>query len=359
MTVIAAFKDCLKISQTRTGLIFAFGLPLLFCLVWLTGYHGATDRLDQLRIGIVNEDGAAGQTIEQALSKNVPYQIETYTSLSEGQQQMNEGAVGMIISIPENFTADVDKGQGTLNYYISQANADIAVSILEGSAEEISSSIGIELFNDTRQELVKTDVSITNSISNFAVSMLPMILGFVTYIAVMTMNIQLNLSSMMLKRNYGKWQIFWARQLLLLAVSVLAPLLITGTAMLFVDPAASFGKMWGFHTLVYIACICLTQMSFALFGARGALINTALVPFQLMTAGSIIPAAMLTPLYRHIGEFLPASNAIQGYLRLIYSGASIGSAALHLLIIAIVAWGVTVVRTAMGRPQPQPFARPA
>ncbi|MDQ0720199.1 hypothetical protein QF049_001460 [Paenibacillus sp. W4I10] len=44
----------------------------------------------------------------------------------------------------------------------------------------------------------------TNNITNFTLSMLPMILGFITYIAVMTMNIQLNLSSMMLSRKYDR-----------------------------------------------------------------------------------------------------------------------------------------------------------
>jgi len=153
----------------------------------------------------------------------------------------------------------------------------------------------------------------------------------------------------MLGRKYDRWKIFWARQLLLLIVCIVAPLIITSVAMLFVTPVASFWEMWGFHILVYIACVCLTQMSFVLFGGLGALFNVAMIPFQLMTAGNIIATEMLTPFYRHIGDFLPASNAVRGYVRLIYSGASVTSVVINLILIALVTWGITCARMALHR----------
>ncbi|WP_138494647.1 YhgE/Pip domain-containing protein [Paenibacillus pinistramenti] len=356
MNVFTVVKDFFKIMQTKIGLVFAFIVPLLFTIIWMTGYDGATGRLDQLRIGIVNADGSQGQAIAEGIGQSVPYKSVNYASLEEARQEMNDGQVSMVISIPENFTADAKSGEGKLTYYINQAASEIATSIMEKSAEQISASVGTNVFKDVHQDAVTADVVKTNGISNFAVSMLPMILGFITYIGVMTMNIQLNLVSMMLKRKYGKWQIFWARQVILLGVALAAPLVVTGVAMLFADPASSFWAMWGYHILVYLACICLTQMTFALFGGLGALVNVALIPFQLMTAGNILPAAMLTPFYRHIGDFLPASNGVRGYLRLIYSGADVSVYVLHLLLIAVVTWGITFLRTALDKQQAQPVA---
>ncbi|MGF9696142.1 YhgE/Pip domain-containing protein [Paenibacillus sp. MABNR03] len=347
MTVFSVLKDFFKILQTKIGLVFAFVVPLLFTIVWLTGYNGATERVDQLSIGIVNSDGAKGQSIEKMIKESVPYKTENYSTLEKAQQVMNDGDIGMIVSIPAQFAANMNKGEGELTYYVNQAASDVSRSILEGSAEGISTSVGAQLSGIVQKEVVTTNVVKTNNITNFALSMLPMILGFITYIAVMTMNIQLNLSTMMLSRKYDRWNIFWARQLLLLIVCIVAPLIITSVAMLFVTPVASFWEMWGFHILVYIACVCLTQMSFVLFGGLGALFNVAMIPFQLMTAGNIIATEMLTPFYRHIGDFLPASNAVRGYVRLIYSGTSVSSIVINLILIAAVTWGITLARVAL------------
>ncbi|SFB51563.1 ABC-2 family transporter protein [Cohnella sp. OV330] len=357
--VIAAFRGFFKLLPTKVGLTFAFVLPLLFSVVWMTGYNGATERLGQLKVGIVNEEGEAGAAIEQAVRNAMPFEIASYGSLQEAQRQLNDGDADMIVSIPATFSADAQSGQGELTFYLNKTSAETANAILSASAERISSSLGQSQYGDSPRERIAANVVTLNDKSNFATSMLPMILGFITYVAVMTMNIQFNIASMMLGRCHGKWQIFWARQLIYVLVAALASLLTSGVAMLFVDPVASFGQMWGFHALVYAAAICLTQMTFALFGGLAALVNTGLIPFQLMTAGNIVPAAMLAPAYRHLGGFLPASNGVQGFFRLIYSGASVGPMAIHLMLIAVVAWGITVSRLALTKPKPQPVAQPA
>ncbi|WP_112180495.1 YhgE/Pip domain-containing protein [Paraliobacillus zengyii] len=344
MDIYSTFKDFFKIFQTKLGLVFAIGLPLFFTVIWMTGYDGATERIDQLTVGIVNQEGADSETIAESIETYVPFQTEQYADLTKAQEEMDDGELVMIVSIPENFINDANDGNSELTYYINQANSEIALAIAESSVAQITSSINEGVFTDTDDAIVSTNIVKTNSINNFAVTMLPMILGFVTYIGVMTMNIQFNLSSMFIQKNHTKYQIFWGRQLLLLLVSIFGSLIVTSVAMLFADTVASFWQMWGFHILVYMASISVTQMSFALFGGLGALFNTALVPLQLMTAGNIIPADMLTGFYRHLGNFLPASNAIQGYMRLIYSGASISPFIMNLLLITVVTFGISLLR---------------
>lgn len=360
MQAVHTCKAFLSIVQTKIGLVFAVFVPLLFTIVWMTGYNGATERLDQLKVGIVNEDGRSGAVIIERMIQQMPYQSVMYSSLQQAQQQMDQGEVMMVIAIPAEFTEQGSSKQSAqLSYYVNEANSDIAKSMMEASAPAISAAVGKQAFGDVQEQIVSTNIIKTHSIRNFAISMLPMILGFVTYIGVMTMNIQLNLASMMLKRSHRKWDIFWGRQLLLVGVSLFGSLIVTSVAMLFADTAASFWQMWGFHMLVYAASIGVTQMAFALFGNAAPLFNVALIPLQLMTAGNIIPAAMLTPFYRHIGSFLPAPNAIQGYLRLIYNDAPVGSFVLNLLLITLITWGVTWLRTALIRPATAPLTQPA
>lgn len=347
LNILQSFKNLMKITQTKIGLVFAIFVPIFFVLVWMTGYHQATERMDQLNVAIVNEDGEQGRVIQEKIQNGAPFHTNIVTSSHEAQTQMDAGDYAMVIVIPNDFTQKISTNtSAALTFYVNQGNSQIAISMVESLTAELTSNMG-------QPSTVQADIIKTHNISNFATSMLPMILGFITYIAMMTMNIQFNIVSQIMKRTNTKWQIFWSRQILLLAVAVLMPLLVNGVAFLFTDVASSFWQMWFFHVLVSLACICLTQMSFALFGIAAPLFNVAMVPLQLMTAGNIIPAAMLAPFYRHFGNFLPASNGVQGFTRLIYGGGSVSSFMINLLLISIVTWGITFARVGLQKEAPQ------
>ncbi|WP_138750851.1 YhgE/Pip domain-containing protein [Paenibacillus sinopodophylli] len=338
------FKSFMKAPTTVIGMVFGLIVPLLFVMIWMTGYDGASERLDKLDVAIVATEGTQGAGIADQIENEAPFHAERMANLEDAQARMNEGEIHMIIVIADQLADDVqNKGNGAITYYVNEANSELAKGMMQSVAAQITSNVSGSLagMNElpVHQELVKT-----NSVSNFSTTMLPMILGFISYIAVMTMNIQLNLSSLKLQSAFSKWEIFFARQKLLLLLTIVFPFIITAAAMLFVDVSSSFITMWTFHMVVYLACICVTQMAFALFGQAGPLFNVGLVPLQLLTAGNIIPAVMLTAPYRNIGQFLPAPNAIQGYMKLIYgSGGSISSYIINLLLISCISWGVTVV----------------
>lgn len=340
---VKVFKSFMKAPTTAVGMVFGLIVPLLFIVIWMTGYDGATERLDKLHVAIVTSEGSQGAGIADHIASEAPFYTERMTNMDDAQAKMNDGELHMIISISDSLVSQATEGgNGVITYYVNEANSELAKAIMQSVATQITQEVSGSLSGVTElpvhQELVKT-----NSVSNFSTSMLPMILGFISYIAVMTMNIQMNLSSMKLQREFSKWEIFFARQKLYVLMIILFPLLITGVSMLFVEVHSSFLTMWAFHMLVYTACICVTQMGFALFGQAGPLFNVALVPLQLLTAGNIIPAAMLTGFYRHLGSFLPAPNGIQGYMKLIYgSGGSISANVINLILISAVCWGVTV-----------------
>ncbi|MFX3632286.1 MAG: YhgE/Pip domain-containing protein [Candidatus Pristimantibacillus sp.] len=356
MNLLQTLKDLMKLTQTKIGLVFAIFVPLLFIIVWMTGYQGATDRIDQLNVVIVNEDGSQGEQVQQQLINNVPFHSEVSADVEEAQSQMDKGDYSMVIVIPPHFTEEMNNGQSELVFYINQAASDVAKSMLEQSALQISAEIG----QHVQSNAVQANIIKSHNVGDFSTSMLPMILGFVTYIAMMTMNIQFNITSQILKRNHSKWSIFWSRQILLLCIAIIVPLIITGVAMIFSgEIASSFVAMWGFQVLVFLSCICLTQMSFTLFGNAGPLFNVALVPIQLMTAGSIIPAMMLTPFYRHLDNFFPVPNAIHGYLKLIYNGEPVTQYVIHLLLISIVTWGITILRLSFVKQQNPLLQQPA
>ncbi|MDO3408217.1 ABC transporter permease [Saccharibacillus sp. CPCC 101409] len=353
-----AFKSLMGITQTRIGIVFALFVPLLFVLVWMTGYHDATQRIDQLRVAVVNLDGEAGRPAAERIAASAPFQTETVESEALAHARMDAGRYAMVAVIPPGFEEDVRTGRGKLVYTINQGTSEVAAAMMEGAAERLSEGLSqaVSGAETAGTSAVGAEIVKTHEQSNFAVTMLPMILGFIPYIAMMTMNIQFNISSQILKRGHGKWNIFWSRQILLALVALGAPLPVIGLARLFAEPAASFGSMWLLLVCVFLASICVTQMSFALLGSAAPLFNVALVPLQLMTAGNIVPSSMLAPFYRHFGSFLPAPNGIQGFMRLIYNGEGAGTFMLHLLLIAAVTWGITLLRTGLQKPAVSPAA---
>ncbi|WP_214801260.1 ABC transporter permease [Exiguobacterium sp. ERU656] len=328
-------KDVFAITQTKVGLMFALVVPVLFLVIWMTGYQGATERLDQLRVAVVADQGSAN--FYQQFKAESPFTVLQVNSTEAGLKQLDQGDVEMVL------VADLTNEQ-RLTFHVNQANAEFANGILKQGAGQIVNQLNGDV-------PFTSDIIIEHHVSEFSTSMLPIILGFVIYIAVMTMGIQFNLVTQTLQKQHQKWSLFWSKQLLHGIVLVVVPLVMVTIAFLFSDSAASFLKVWGFQVLLTAACISVTQMNFAIFGPIAPLVNVALIPFQLMTAGNIVPPSMLAPFYQSLGQFLPVPNAVAGLTRLIYFDGDISKYAFNLVMILIVTLGVTLIVTAIRREQ--------
>lgn len=335
-------KYFMSLTTTRLGIAFALFIPLIFSVVWMTGYHNATQRIDQLQIAIVNQGGTVGEEIQRKIIRSASLHSETLGSVEEANKRMEQGHYSMVVVIPQNFAGDLQSGQAKLIYYINKGTSEVASGVVEKAAGIITERISKSTDGNLNSTPVHAKIIKTHQENNFAITMVPLLLGFTPYIAMMTMNIHLRISSQMMKRIYGKWEIFWSRQLLLLLISILAPLFICAVIRLFVEPAASFWKMWLFECCVFLSGTCVTQMGLALFGHFAPFFNLLPIPLMIMTGGTIIPSSMLAPFYRYIGNFLP--SGIPGFMQLIYIGQGIWIFILNLLLISIVTWGITVLK---------------
>jgi hypothetical protein len=339
--MIQVIKHFMSFSETRIGIALAFFVPLVFILVWMTGYHNAIQRIGQLHIAIVNQGGAVGEAIQKKMISSIPFHSETLVSVEEANKRMDQGDYSMVMVIPPNFSDDLQSGQAKLIYYINEGTSEVASIAVERAAGIITEGISKASDGNSDRAPVHAEIIKTHKQGNFAVTMVPILLGFTPYIAMMAMNIHLRVSTLMLKSTYRKWGIFWSRQLLLLLISILAPLVIIAVIDFFVEPAAPFWKMWLFECCVFLSGTCVTQMGLSLFGHSAPFFNLLPIPLMIMTGGTIIPSSMLAPFYRHIGNFLP--SGIPGFTKLIYIGYGISNFVLYLLLISIVTWGITVL----------------
>ncbi|MFP7492223.1 ABC transporter permease [Terribacillus saccharophilus] len=342
-------REMFKIPNTKVGIAFAIIVPLLFSIIWLTGYHDATTHLDRLQVAVVNEDGEQATGLAEQMMNNMPFDAEL-ASYDEAQEQLDNNDITMLVVIPKAFTENLAKQNDTsLQFHMNSSNSQVAISAAESIARQMTAGIA--------GSHVQADIIKENQIGNFATSMVPMIMGFIVFIAVMTMNIQMNIVTQIVNRKFGKWQVFWNKQLLLLIIGVVTSTIIVTIHYFANDTAASYMQLWSYELLVVFACICFTQMSFTIFGNAGALVNVAMIPFQLMAAGNIIPTDLLSPVFRVIGAVLPASNGVQGFSQLIYSGHSVPSAVLHLSLILVITFLLTCLALALKKQQPIQYVK--
>ena len=124
-------KNFFKHRETFIGIATAFAFLLIFFCVWMTAYDGVTDRVDQLKVGLVNEDKQMGTTIEENLEKNLPFKVKSYGSVAHAKEDMDERNLDMVIQIPANFSSLLKENNNVeIKYFINQANSSLTKQIM-------------------------------------------------------------------------------------------------------------------------------------------------------------------------------------------------------------------------------------
>lgn len=79
-------KQFFKHPETIIGISTAVAFLLIFFCVWMTAYDGVNNRIDKLKIGLVNEDQQIGSMIEKEVVKNVPFEVKMYQSIASAKK---------------------------------------------------------------------------------------------------------------------------------------------------------------------------------------------------------------------------------------------------------------------------------
>lgn len=378
-------KQFFKHPETIIGISTAVAFLLIFFCVWMTAYDGVNNRIDKLKIGLVNEDQQIGSMIEKKVVKNVPFEVKMYQSIDSAKKDMNQSKLDMVMHIPAIFSSRLqENGKPEINYFINQANATLAKQIMDGAAKNITQSINENVYNYKQQlilsnlqeqlgknipsnelaqefskgisqaleslniQSVQTTVEKTNNVDGFAPTMVPMMMVLASYVGSMIMSLNMNIVSSKIKSNYNKWSIFLVRQIINIGASIL---LSSITLLLFaifnIELHTSIIESGIFQIFVYFSFLSLTQMFVILFGPGGMLFNILALSLQLVTSGVIIPKTMLSSFYQTIGSYLPATYASNGYYSLIFGGKSLTTEMMALLIVSAVTLFVALFRIAL------------
>jgi len=368
-----ALKALMKRPTTIVGIVTALMFQVIFSVIWMTGYDGVTDRADQLRIAVVNEDEQFGRQIADNLAKELPFDMVPIDNLDEAKAKLEERDLQMVVHIPADFSrkASSQGEQASVQYFLNESNPALIKSIMSGAAEKITAQVNKQAVGAGLQnvlgglkmpaeqasaaagglsERVVSEYRSTNVVQGMNNQMVPMMLVLASYVGAMIMGMNVEQSSMAVRGQAGKWARFGARSVINVGAAFLVSLV--GASLLAAlggQIEQGFAQLWLFEFVVLLTFMFVSQMFLYLFGMAGMLFNIMLLSAQLVSSGAIVPRELLSGFYTGLGQALPATYAVDGNMNLLFGGPSIGSDALSLVLIAAVAIVVSGLAVAIKR----------
>src|SRR5690625_2263163 len=95
-------------------MLAAVMFQLIFVIVWLSAYDGVSERTEQFAIGIANEDPLLGNQITTELEGTIPFYVTSFSSLTSGEQALEQKEINMLIHVQEDFSLSLEQS-GELN----------------------------------------------------------------------------------------------------------------------------------------------------------------------------------------------------------------------------------------------------
>ncbi|TKI47691.1 YhgE/Pip domain-containing protein [Lysinibacillus tabacifolii] len=380
-----------KIRETYIGIVATIAFQLIFFSIWMTAYDGINDRTDNLTIGYISEDAAFGQEVIDGLKKSLPFASKDFTSIDRAEKDLENRYIHMIIHIPAEFTAQLKAGkEANIIYFINQANASLAKTMMEGVAKQTTNEVNHQLYPVQQGEIVKafsqqfsqlpmeqnsallvqdtvtttimgvkdriveSTIIKTNDAKGFAANFVPLMVIISSFVGAMVMIMQHQQAAQMVQDSVSKWSLFFARQLLNFAVSFILPLLTIGLMQLFaISSDESLFTIYFFQAFMFWAFLCLAQVFVILFGNLGMIFNICALSLQLVTSGVLVPNAMLSDFYHRVASLLPATYGADGYYTIIFGGntESLISNSSALGMIIVVTLAIAIIAVALKKPK--------
>ncbi|TYS47646.1 YhgE/Pip domain-containing protein [Bacillus infantis] len=342
--------------------------------IFLPGYSAIPGNVDQMPIAIVNEDaGAYGAQIAGQLQENLPFkEIETDISNKQAIKDLNHNDLALVVRIPETFSADLQKGEGStgIDFTINEASATTVSSTMKSVVGEINNQLRSQFSQQTAQgvlmnlnlpedqaaEMAKkietaysgNVISINKIPAGMNNNMLPMFLTMAGYVGAMIGAMQLVAAFRESRGNASKTRLFLYVQLTALLIAVVSSAVAVGVAYLVNEPSGDlFFGMAGQQILNYMVCFNFTAVLIFLIGEGGMVLNLPILLMQTLANGAAISREMMYAPFQWMSHISPMYYSVQAYMANMYSSispspylwsmAAIGGAAM-LINIAIVAF---------------------
>jgi uncharacterized phage infection (PIP) family protein YhgE len=334
-----AFRAYLKMPQTKLALIVALAAQIIFIICWMTAYHGTNDRINHLKIAIINEDGDFGKTIVENLKTTLPFEITTPTK-EDALKDLELRKVHLMVTIPAKFgeALKTPGSKAVVQYTLNQSNPQQTKSIMESVELKLTNSLNhnaglqgtqvmLEQMKLPADKAQQTAQGILNKVEANATSlytvngmhnqMATMMLVLASYVGAMLYAMNLVQVSLDLGSAVSKMNHFTVRAIVTVVSAAIVS--IAGCIMIIVldgQMEGGFAAFWGFHFLTMLTFMFFAQTFLLIIGPPGMLINMVMLSLQLVTSGTTVPREVLSDFYQAFGNYLPATYSVEGFMNL-------------------------------------------
>lgn len=338
-----AFKTYLKKPQTTLAVVVALMAQLIFCVVWMTAYDGVLDRVDRLKIAIVNEDGESGKQMIQQLRRNLPFEIVT-PSKDEAMDELIGRNVHLVLTIPAKFGQSLSTPgtQAKLSYVLNESNPQLTKNVMQTIETNVTAELNrnaalqgakvvltqMKLPSDQAEQTaqglmnkVGADAQSLYPVDGMHNQMVPMMLVLASYVGAMLMAMNIHQASESIGAELSKGRHLAVRSTVIVIAAFIIS--IAGSSLIAAlggQMESGFGTFWLFHFLTLITFMFFAQMFLVVLGMAGMFLNMAVLSLQLVTSGTIVPREMLSDFYQWLGQYLPATYAVEGIMNLQFGG---------------------------------------
>lgn len=350
----AAFQAFFTQRTTWVGVGAAILFQLVFGLVWMTGYDGVNDRMNELKVAVVADEQTA--FIMQSLATQLPVEIVPMPQLQAAQDALQARDIQMILhlqmAITEVGSAPIPKVQ--LTTYINEANASMLRSIMTSISAKVEQGLSQAQLQQaaaatgnaalmTLQQTSSVDAKtvILNEAGGMSRQMIPLMMVLASYVGAMLMALNLDQSAQAVAGQIGRWRRFIVRVIMSIGTAVVVST--CGTSLVALLGGAVSGGAWslfGFQALMVAVFMLTAQMFVLLFGQGGMVFNIVLLSLQLVTSGAMVARPLLSNGYQVVSEWLPATYSVDGIMNIMFGGSGTSTDISALLTIGLVALGI-------------------
>lgn len=327
------------IASVFMGIFYA--IVLLF--IYLIGYSASPANTNKLKIAIVNDDaGELGEQIAKQLDNSLPFKIEWDDENEKALQKLDDNKVALVIHIPEDFSANVQKGEtAEIDFTVNEATPSVVSSSMHSIVNKVNEQFSASFSTQTAQRILmnlnvpeEQAAAMAKRIENAYVgnyiikndvpdgmqnTMLPMFLTLASYTGAMIASLQLVQAYKSNRGKASRFKLFGYVQLSALIIAVVSSIFELISAYLITDlNTAIVFKVAGQQILLYMASFNLCAIFTFLFGQLGAIINIPVLLLQSIANGATMPREMMYGFYEVVSYITPMYYSVNSYYAVMY-----------------------------------------
>lgn len=331
-----AFQAFFKQRTTWIGVGAAVMFQLVFGLVWMTGYDGVSDRMNELKAAVVADPQAA--PIVQTLANQLPIEIVPMQQLQAAQDALQARDIQMILHLQMVMNADANGAampKIQLTTYINEANASMLKSMMTSISAKVEEGLSYAQLQQAaaasgnealaallQSTSVDAQTVVLNEAGGMNRQMIPLMMVLASFVGAMLMALNLEQSAQAVAPVIGRWRRFIVRVIMNLSTAIVVSAF--GTSLVALLGGAISGGAWqlfAFQTVLVLIFMFTAQMFVLLFGQVGMVFNIILLSVQLVTSGAMVARPLLSNGYRVVSEWLPATYGVDGIMNILFGGS--------------------------------------